>query len=320
MLTATMLWLGTASAADADCAMTYTAHEVDAALEEALLSFAVLDQDAFDVHASTAMRQVDCLDEAISPSLAAGLHRVEGIRLVVEGRNGDARERFRAALSLEPAHRLPDTIAPEGGKLASTYAAGRELPIRSRLPVSVPAPLSTLVDGHPVSTRPDAGPYVLQVLDPGGAVVVSDYIASGEPSLDLPGVAPAVAASAALPDDTLATAPTVAMAPFVQDPTMKSTGAPVKPVASEAFSSGVPLPPPSALPTATSRGGNGLLIAGIASGVVAGGLYGTAVGARMQFDQNPSESSWYLTNGAYFGSVGTGALSAVLLSTFLVSR
>jgi len=66
--------------------------------------------------------------------------------------------------------------------------------------------------------------------------------------------------------------------------------------------------------------GKGLLWAGVISGGVAAGLYGTAVAGRLSYDASPSTGTASLTNGAYFGSIGTAALSAGLLTAHLATR
>lgn len=48
----------------------------------------------------------------------------------------------------------------------------------------------------------------------------------------------------------------------------------------------------------------------ITTGVLTAGAIGTTFGARSAFDKNPSEGLYYTTNGAYFGSIGLGALTA----------
>jgi len=62
------------------------------------------------------------------------------------------------------------------------------------------------------------------------------------------------------------------------------------------------------------------LISGLASGGLAAGSFGTSVVERMQYHKVKTETGYFVTNGAYFGSVGGAALAAGLLTTYLIVR
>lgn len=66
-------------------------------------------------------------------------------------------------------------------------------------------------------------------------------------------------------------------------------------------------------------GGKGAAIAGVATGVVAAGLFGTSVVTRMSFDEEPTQTKFHLTNGTYWGSIGMGAVSVGLFGVAILS-
>jgi hypothetical protein len=268
----------------ADCPEATTNAQVSSELQAALLSYAVMDEEAFATSSDKAVSMVGCLGELATPQVAAELHRVRGVHKMLTGDAEGATLAMAAALGLEPDHSLSPTLAPEGGNLANAYVAAGKMAPLARVALDLDG-YTLHVDGKPTGTRPE-GPYVFQV--GGSAPSFSAYVASGSPTLP-EGLQPS-------PSEPVAVAP------------MPSP----KPTQSAA--------PSSSAGTVEKKKGKGLLWAGVASGGVAAGLYGTSVAGRLSYDASPSSGSLSLTNGAFFGSVGTAALSAGLLTTFLVTR
>lgn len=275
-----MLPLYFAVAAAAPCPAPVPIVQVSSALDEALISFALMDQEAFEHAAAAAVESVDCLDQPVGPQLAAAIHRANGIRLLVSGDPSAAVRALAAAADLEPGFVLSENIAPKGGAVATAWEQAKQAPVAVR--TAIPPTGEVRIDGTVAQVRPTDRPYVLQVLK-GDLVLASRYVTEGWPDLGLP--APVAPAPAPAP---------VAAAPAAPRPLP-------------------PQPPPK-------RGGKGWLWSSVAAGGVAAGLYGTSAVTRMQYDQQPSAAGHTLINGAYFGSIGTGALAAGLLTTFLVVR
>lgn len=286
-----LMLLSWSVAVAADCPDTTTNAEVSSDLQAALLSYAVMDAEAFAASADLALQKVECLGEKATPQLAASLHRVRGVRAVFEGDVDAGVLSFAAARSIEPDHTLAATLAPTGGKLANAYgAAGTRAPLgRVDLDVQTGA-YDVWVDGVMSDTRPD-GPYIIQVVE-NDTPWFSAFVTSGAPSI---------------PEALLG-----------EEEAASPTPAPVPMPAPEAPAAPAPAAPPAV--AAAPKKGKGLLWAGLASGGVAAGLYGTAVAGRVSYDSNPSTGAASLTNGAYFGSVGTAAVSAGLLTAFLATR
>ncbi len=269
----------------ADCVEPATDGQVASEIQAALLSFAVMDDEAFVAASDRAFGLVDCLGERATPQLAASLHRIRGVRSLFDGDEASARANLTAALGLEPDHTLSATLVPEGGKLATLYAeAGGVVVGRTAHGLDG---YEVVVDGSVSSTVPE-GPYLVQV---GGEVPsFTAWLAGGLPTL---------------PEGL---EPTTVPAPVPRTPAAVAASAP--PPASSS----------SAAKASREKKGKGLLWAGLASGAVAAGLYGTAIAGRMSYDQAPSTSTASLTNGALFGSIGTATVSAGLLTAHVASR
>jgi hypothetical protein len=71
-------------------------------------------------------------------------------------------------------------------------------------------------------------------------------------------------------------------------------------------------------PRAGGGGKGGWIGATVATGLVAGGLFGLSAATNASFQDDPTQAKFNLTNGAYWGSVGTGALAGTLLVVTIV--
>jgi hypothetical protein len=277
------LWGALATAAE-PCAQPAKPAEVASTLQEAMKSYAELEETAFQAATDRALHQVECLREPLPVDLSAQLHRVVGVRQLLIGDEPGGREALLSSVRLEPGFQLSAAIAPEGGSLDAAWKAAKAAGPAVRVPFS--QPVTALVDGTQAVDRPQTGPYVLQVQEPGGAIAFSAWVKNGWPAL----------------------------------PSELAPGAPAPaPVAS------TPAPAPAPAPVASSGGGGGgggkgFLVSGLVTGGVAAGLYGGAVASRLAYENNPTQGTYTVTNGAWYGSIGTAVLSAGLLSIHVVTR
>ena len=234
---------------------------------------------------------VDCC-RSPPPTARRSLHRVGGCgswSVVTR----IARPSFVAAIALEPTHQLPATVAPSGSPLEQLWtqpsrSRGRAHPAAAR-------GMNTRVDGTVGNDRLYAGPYVLQI----------------ESNGDLRTETTCRRRTGCSVGGALAHATEKAMALPVSDVQGRS-GCPAvhrrRVVCSDAEAGVV-----------ERRGGKGLLWPVVASGGLAAASRHAAV-TRLQYDRSPTGTTHTLTNGAYFSSIGTAALSGVLISTFLATR
>jgi hypothetical protein len=276
------------------------AADVRSAVAEADGAFGV-DPTAFGAAASRAVSLAECLAEPTTPDLAAGVHRVEGLRLLVAGDDLGSQRALTASLRIDP------TYVPAG-------AAASLGPVLDRARASLkPVPTTPMrlhgfvvqVDGKPATERPVDGPYLLQVLDPKGVVEVTQYVAAGEDP-QVPREVRALASANAsmqmyLPELTIMPTP---LAYTATRPPVDGFGGPR---------------------ISDSHGGGGsgnkvLLWSGVAVGGVAAGLYGTSAWNRVQYDRIPTPQRYSLTNGTYLGSLGAATVSSVLITTFFLTK
>ncbi len=149
-------------------------------MESAFFAFSELDDAGFEAHRLAAVQTVFCLNERIHPHLAAEFLRLEGVWAFTAHDEAFARAAFRAALTLEPQHRLPTTLAPPGGPLHALYTSAATLPV---IPWELPTgPFETYVNGIPSTTAPN-GIAVVQFILPDGSLPFSGVVTRRE---DLP--------------------------------------------------------------------------------------------------------------------------------------
>jgi hypothetical protein len=288
-----MLWWMANAAGAAPCAEVVAPGQVSARLDEAVLSYAVLDQETFERAADQAQQLATCVGQPLEPGLVAALHRVRAMRYLLLADPDRAATSLAASARLDPTYRLPAAVAPEGGPLAESWALALRSEPPPTTPVALQEGLRAWVDGHADAPRPTIGPYCLQVQ---GRSLATTWVVEGPPD---PSLFPAPGAPVAGP----------APAPVITAPTV-----PAAPVSSG---------PLADLETESSSGRRGhppLLYAGVGTGVVAAGLWGTAAAARAGYDEAPTASRYSLINSTWLASVGTGVLSTSLIATWLATR
>lgn len=295
MIASWLLLAGPAQAAE--CDVRHAPGEIDSVVDEALLAYATVDQAGFEAAAGRAMGMVECLSEPASPQLVASLHRLGGIRLLVAGTDDEARRFLVAAIALDPSYELSAVLAPEGGKLDQLWTQASAISKPAREPLAIGG-LKARIDGTLAIDRPYAGPYLIQ-LESSGRVAWSDYLVDEAPTV------PSEIRSIAATEQAIGL-----------DKPRPPTGAAVAPMPAPTAGRTAAAPRPEPV----SGRGRGLLWAGVASGGVAAGLYGTAAASRLSYDRNPSSSTHLVTDAAYLSSIGTAVVSGALLSTFLVTR
>lgn len=153
--------------------------ELTRALGTAEAYFSSLNVDGFKRATDEARALVPCLDEPVPRTLAAELHRFQGIRAFVDRDLAAAQRSFTSARSIEPDYSFPTYLVPEGNPLLAQYAAADPTDPATRK-VGKPRKGRLQFDGEPSLDRPTERPTVAQHLDERGRVVSTAYLAPGD--------------------------------------------------------------------------------------------------------------------------------------------
>lgn len=185
-MTPILLAIGAALAAP--CETPTTTADVVEGLMRADAAFVGMDLGAFEAARQDAHDALRCLDEPLSAVDAAWLHRVEALAAFLTEDAPLARRAFQSSLSIQPAYRLPERIAPAGNPLAVLYEEAGALPASATEALPAPPSVDLFVDGARSEDRPVERPFVLQGIERRGAVQGTVWLAGADP---LPGWAQA---------------------------------------------------------------------------------------------------------------------------------
>jgi hypothetical protein len=225
-----------------------------AALEEAELAWRALDTAALRAADDRARGMAGCLAEPVRPSVAARMHRIEGLRAYADKDMVRAAQAFAAARRVEPGSDIVSDIVPEGHPLRA-LAGGSSADSGALAPMDSPATGHLEVDGRASESRPLASPALILLVDR-GQVLASAY-----------------------------TWPTEAVFPY---PVRSAEPPPIAAAPSSTSAPSPSLAPPAERPAAVAsagdrtakrkRGPNGALLGtAFASAAVAGGCYAVSI-------------------------------------------
>lgn len=174
-----------------------TVQDVFLNVNAAMSAYAAMDILTYQAARGTAMADLGCVREPVSPVDAAALHRLSGLDAYVSGTPEIGTAAFRAALAIQPAFQLPSTMVPEGHPLRQWYEDARSPSPLPDTGLTAGAGTQIYVDGVPATRIRAGSAAVLQWIDASGEVRETTYQALGAP---LPWWArPAAAAPAAAP-------------------------------------------------------------------------------------------------------------------------
>jgi len=164
----------------ADCPDPRSTSDLRASLERAQATFAELDVAGFADAVSRAERDLPCVNDTVSRSLAAEYHRFVGLKAFVDQDPATSTLSFAAARAIEPAYRFPESFIPPGNPIIEEYDA---VDISAGAHTAVAAPVSGTLrfDGREELQRPDAWPTVVQLVSDTGAVTWTAYVRQGQP-------------------------------------------------------------------------------------------------------------------------------------------
>lgn len=192
-----LLVLGAEAQAESpDCAAETSTETLAATLDAAERAFERRQRAAVSEAAGEALAHLPCLHDAVTPDLAARLHRVEGLSAFLGKDEAGARRSFASARAAEPGYTMPGTFLPSGHPARVLYEQAAAPPASAE-PIP-PVEGSVHLDGRAAVVRPTDRPVILQHFDRTGRVDLSRYLSPTDPLPLLP--APmAVGPSPALP-------------------------------------------------------------------------------------------------------------------------
>jgi hypothetical protein len=176
----------------ADCPATPAALIVE--IEAAETAYADLREDRFLWHRREAERLVTCLNEPLSPALAARFHLLEILGAWLSADRGQMLASIRGLLTTDPDYQPDSFLAPAGSSLRRTIDTSREDDTGDRVrQLPVDRGHAWVINGH-TDTRslPLDRATLVQRLDPGADHPYTWYLPGDPPASALPeGLLPA---------------------------------------------------------------------------------------------------------------------------------
>ena len=170
------LWIWVMNVAWGVCPATSS--DVLDAVDSAESAYENADLDAFLAAMLSLDESLPCANHAVARSTAASVHRVQGLRALVERKSQRLSAAFGAARGLEPEYQFPNTLIPTGNPILNTYHES-PLPLTEDQPA--PAQGSLRFDGRSSLARPINVASIYQQMGKAGAVLNTAYLWPEDP-------------------------------------------------------------------------------------------------------------------------------------------
>lgn len=169
--------------AQADCDADVTTTILRDAIGDAETAFGALNIQEFIARSDDIRGEIlPCMAEPVTRSMAAQVHRLEGLRAFGE-RDMFAIHAFAAARSIEPQYRFPSTLVPHESPVYDDYTA-MDIEAGRFQTLATPAVGAFRFDGSTGDQRPLSWPSLFQHIDDGGAVIATYYLRGKDPMPD----------------------------------------------------------------------------------------------------------------------------------------
>jgi len=139
-------------------------------------AFARLDVEGFRAALEAVATGLPCAEAVVSPTEAAAIHRLEGVRLYTIGANDSALRSLQQARLLDPLGRVEGDAMAEGSPLARLWTQAGQAPPSPWVSIDAPDGLRVRVDGIPSRSRPLTVPSIVQLTTATGRVLWSSYV------------------------------------------------------------------------------------------------------------------------------------------------
>jgi hypothetical protein len=138
-------------------------------------AFREMDDAAFAAATERIDAALPCVNEPISTSTAATMHRMMGLRAFLDADAPRAGRAFGAARTVDPQYAFPPDLLPAGNPIQIAYLS---IPVDSRETVQVAQPVegNFTFDGRRATERPLRWPTVVQRFDKDGNVEQTAYL------------------------------------------------------------------------------------------------------------------------------------------------
>ncbi len=176
-IAATLCFSAPAGAAS-DCEATSS--QLADAVRRADDRYLAMDLDGFTGARDEARQSIDCLVVVVTPSDAASFHRMEALDAFVAQDDERTIQGFRAVLALQPRHKLPQALAPQGDPLHGLFLEAAKQPPSATEPVDLSGRDLLFIDGVQVPSRPPHRPPIVQITDDEGGVRYSAFLVPGD--------------------------------------------------------------------------------------------------------------------------------------------
>ena len=158
---------------EGDCPKDITRAGFRSALDAGHIAYEA--QRGPDVQHHEIKRQLDCLEDVVTPEDAVFYHGLEARRLAVAGDIGGVTLAILAAQTIPIPESTPTWL--------ESMASGPSIQPAPWLPISAPPGVALFIDGSPATARPIDRPAIYQGVGAGGKVIWTHYLAGQE---DLP--------------------------------------------------------------------------------------------------------------------------------------
>ncbi len=148
-------------------------------------AFDDLDLEGFESALERIAVGLPCVDQAIRPTQAAAIHRLEGLRQYTRGQRLGSVRSFQEAQTLDAAFDPPESLTREGSTLAGLWMRAGSAAPPPWLDLSMPDNVVLRVDGLVATSRPATLPFIVQAVAPSGEVLWTRYIPGGVSLPDL---------------------------------------------------------------------------------------------------------------------------------------
>ena len=168
--------------------------QVVSAIERAENAWSMADAKNFNDANRAMATLLPCLEEPLTRSMAARVHRMNGLSHFLNRNDAEMQLSFAAARATAPAFRWPADLVPPDHPVLDGYNAmdTTDLPTEVTL---APKDGSSSYDGREGLARPTSVPTLHQHLGDDGSVLGTWLLNPGDPLPDYPRVSPSVAAT-----------------------------------------------------------------------------------------------------------------------------